>query len=72
MKMKVLKVDDDSKELYTEKKRYSDFNNPNKKQNQLFTYQPLNPSLLELPLVGETVELVKVGNVKYYRKNTKY
>lgn len=34
----------------------------------LFTYQPLNTSLLELPIIGETVELYKIGEVKYYRR----
>ena len=37
-------------------------------ESSLFTYQPLNSSLLELPIIGETVELYKIGSVRYYRR----
>jgi hypothetical protein len=74
---KLLKVDDDSKELYTEKETdivgcaiIRPLSDNTSSENQLFTYQPLNPSLLELPLIGETVEIYNIGNVKYYRRYT--
>jgi hypothetical protein len=31
-------------------------------------YRPLDPLNLDIPLIGETVELVMVGNIKYYRR----
>jgi len=37
-------------------------------EGNLFTYYPLNTSLLELPIIGETVELYKIGEVRYYRR----
>lgn len=74
---KLLKVDDDSKELYTEKETdivgcaiIRPLGDNTSSENQLFTYQPLNSSLLELPVIGETVELYKIGNVRYYRRYT--
>jgi len=46
-------------------RKYSDGTNPNE---QLNTYPCLNPSDTELPLIGESVELVMVGSVEYYRR----
>lgn len=39
-------------------------------ESSLFLYKPLNSSLLEIPLIGETVELYKIENVRYYRRIT--
>jgi hypothetical protein len=46
-------------------RKYSDGTNPNE---QLNTYPCLNPSDTELPLIGESVELIMVGSVEYYRR----
>ena len=37
-------------------------------ENSLFAYRPLSPSLLEIPLIGEIVELYTIGSVRYYRR----
>jgi len=37
----------------------------------LFDYPPLDSLNLDVPLIGETVELVKIGNISYYRRITK-
>lgn len=37
----------------------------------LFDYPPYDSLNIDIPLIGETVELVKVGNVSYYRRITK-
>ncbi len=37
----------------------------------LYDYPPLDTLNLDVPLIGETVELVRVGNVSYYRRITK-
>lgn len=34
----------------------------------LKSYRPLDPHNLDIPLMGETVELITIGNVKYYRR----
>ena len=39
-------------------------------ESSLFLYKPLNSSLLEIPIIGETVELYKIENVRYYRRIT--
>ena len=37
-------------------------------ESSLLTYQPLNSSHLDIPLVGESVELYNIGSVRYYRR----
>ena len=37
----------------------------------LFDYPPYDSLNVDIPLIGETVELIKVGNVQYYRRITK-
>jgi len=34
----------------------------------LKVYRPIDPLNLDIPLIGETVELVSIGNIKYYRR----
>ena len=46
-------------------RKYSDSTTPNE---QLNMYPYLNPSDTELPVIGESVELVMVGSVEYYRR----
>ena len=66
---------DATKELYTEKEvdivgcaiiRPLGDNTSN--ENSLFEYYPLNPSIIDIPLVGETVEIYKLGSGRYYRR----
>jgi len=40
-------------------------------ETDLFDYPPLDSLNLDVPLIGETVEMVRVGNVSYYRRITK-
>jgi hypothetical protein len=73
---RVVKVSDDyKKEYFTEKETdvvgyavIRPLDDNTSAENSLFTYRPLSPSLLEVPLVGEIVELYKIGNVRYYRR----
>ena len=37
----------------------------------LLSYPPLDSLNMDVPLIGETVELVKIGNTQYYRRITK-
>jgi hypothetical protein len=37
-------------------------------ESGLKLYRPLDPLDLDIPLIGETVELVSIGSVKYYRR----
>lgn len=37
-------------------------------ESKLRPYRPLDPHNLDIPLIGETVELVVIGNSKYYRR----
>lgn len=46
-------------------RKYSDKTSP---IERLSTYGPLNPYEMDIPLVGETVELVKIGSVYYYKR----
>lgn len=68
-------IDDYRKEYFTEKETdivgyavIRPLSDNTSAENSLFTYRPLSPSLLEIPLVGEIVELYKIGNVRYYRR----
>jgi hypothetical protein len=45
-----------------------DASNQVSNESDLPIYPPLDPLNLDIPLVGETVELIKVGNVNYYRR----
>ena len=72
---KLVKADDDTQDYYSDKETdvvgcaiIRPLSDNTSSENQLFKYQPLNPSLLELPLVGETVEVYTIGGVKYYRR----
>ena len=72
---RLVKADEVSQDYYTDKEVdivgcavIRPLDNSTTSDASLFTYQPLNPSLLELPLVGETVEIYTIGGVKYYRR----
>src|SRR6056300_675072 len=72
---RLVKSDEVSQDYYTDKEVdivgcavIRPLDNSTTSDTSLFTYQPLNPSLLELPLVGETVEIYTIGGVKYYRR----
>lgn len=73
---KVSKISSDSKsDYYTEKEtdvvgyaKIRPLGDNTSSENSLFFYRPLSPSLLEIPLVGETVEVYSIGNTKYYKR----
>jgi len=72
---KLVKADEDTQDYYSDKETdvvgcaiIRPLSDNTSSETQLFKYQPLNPSLLELPLVGETVEIYTIGGVKYYRR----
>ena len=44
------------------------YSNSTTSESSLLTYQPLDSSNLEVPLIGETVELYNIGSVRYYRR----
>ena len=44
------------------------YSNATTSESSLLVYQPLNSSHLEMPLIGETVELYNIGSVRYYRR----
>ena len=67
--------EESTKELYTEKEVgivgsvvVRPLKDKTTSEDSLFTYQPLNNSLLEIPIIGETVELYKIGSIRYYRR----
>ena len=72
---RIQNVDNDSQDYYTDKETdivghiiVRPHSDNTSSESQLQSYRPLNPSLLDLPLVGETVELYQIGSVKYYRR----
>jgi hypothetical protein len=40
-------------------------------ENNLVTYAPYDSLNLDLPLIGETVQLIKLGNISYYKRITR-
>ena len=67
--------EDSTKSIYTEKETgivgsavVRPIKDKTSAESSLFTYQPLNNSLLEIPIIGETVELYKIGSIRYYRR----
>ena len=72
---RIQNVDTDSQDYYTDKETdivghiiVRPHADNTSSESQLQSYRPLTPSLLDLPLVGETVELYQIGSVKYYRR----
>ena len=71
---RVVKLDGDS-EYFTEKNTsvvgsvvVIPYSSATTSETSLFTYEPLNSSHLDIPLIGETVELYQIGSVRYYRR----
>ena len=71
---RVVKLDGDS-EYFTEKNTsvvgsvvVRPYSSATTSETSLFTYEPLNSSHLDIPLIGETVELYQIGSVRYYRR----
>ena len=70
-----LKQKNDKQTFYTEKdlfyiggvviRPFSDKTSPNER---LSVYRPLNQHDIDLPVIGETVELVEVAGVTYYKR----
>ena len=71
---RVVKIDGDS-EYFTEKNTsvvgsvvVRPYSSATISETSLLTYEPLNSSHLDIPLIGETVELYQIGSVRYYRR----
>lgn len=41
---------------------------PTKSKDELITYKPYDASTISMPIIGEQVELIKVGSARYYRR----
>lgn len=43
-------------------------NQATKSKDELITYKPYDASTISMPIIGEQVELIKVGSARYYRR----